>query len=75
MIEAEMQSLTADIVGVFVLADADGNGELTKEEFLDVIGDTSIRKILHSMELDLYRLFFNFGFNVCSKYFSTTFSG
>eukprot|EP00746_Dinoflagellata_sp_MGD_P016614 gnl/MRDRNA2_/MRDRNA2_137645_c0_seq1.p1 gnl/MRDRNA2_/MRDRNA2_137645_c0~~gnl/MRDRNA2_/MRDRNA2_137645_c0_seq1.p1 ORF type:complete len:576 (-),score=83.58 gnl/MRDRNA2_/MRDRNA2_137645_c0_seq1:31-1650(-) len=55
-IEQEMQKATADMVGVFLTADADGNGQMTKEEFSGVLQNSAVQRVLKCLDIDFHDL-------------------
>lgn len=54
--EREIKNATRKMVDIFVEADADSSGELTKAEFNNVIRSPHIQRALREMELDFYDL-------------------
>merc|ERR1712139_292652 len=52
-LETERRNSLEKIYEVFRIADADGNGELTKEEFINALGDPEVIKYLHQVEIDM----------------------
>merc|ERR1719428_1795375 len=52
-LEGERKKALENIYEVFRIADTDGNGELTKEEFLVALRDPEVMKNLHEVEIDM----------------------
>lgn len=55
-IEAEMTDHASKMGAVFLEADADGSGDMSREEFRKVISNPKIQRILRELELDAYDL-------------------
>merc|ERR1719359_78838 len=51
--QEETQKALQKILTVFVEADTDGNGSLTKEEFLGAIESPNVVKLLHEVGIDI----------------------
>merc|ERR1711881_123622 len=52
-LESERKNALEKIYEVFRIADVDGDGELTKEEFLVALRDPEVMKNLHEVEIDM----------------------
>merc|ERR1719428_220171 len=52
-LEGERKKALENIYEVFRIADTDGNGELTKEEFLVALRDPEVMRNLHEVEIDM----------------------
>eukprot|EP00746_Dinoflagellata_sp_MGD_P013452 gnl/MRDRNA2_/MRDRNA2_129073_c0_seq1.p1 gnl/MRDRNA2_/MRDRNA2_129073_c0~~gnl/MRDRNA2_/MRDRNA2_129073_c0_seq1.p1 ORF type:complete len:737 (-),score=132.86 gnl/MRDRNA2_/MRDRNA2_129073_c0_seq1:39-2249(-) len=55
-VEAEILSHTSKMTGVFMEADVDGSGDVTKEEFGKLLRSPKIQRVLRELELDAYDL-------------------
>merc|ERR1712232_696030 len=52
-VDAERKAALEKIYEVFKIADLDGNGDLTKEEFMVALRDPEVKRNLHGVDIDL----------------------
>lgn len=53
-LDSERKKALEKIYEVFRIADVDGNGELTKEEFLHALNDPEVKRAFHEVEIDMH---------------------